>query len=279
MANEPQPGLLIISIDLDSRALRGSLETRLSHEAVIKAIAPVFARHQVSATWAFGDPSASSALGRLLSVVPSQEVALLAESHWLGGTTTRGDLARGLSQRLNDLHALGQRSTTLAFVEGELGKDWDLAVKYGITALCHLSSGESETSSPVRGRQSPASRQRAYAQPRAVRFGLWDFPAAMNFPVKSGFFALAAASLRARQGIDRAIAEQGVFHLVIDGLEYCAGGSGVQRVLERVLQHVDRRRQQGVLQSVSIGEAATQLSRPRQSTPAHSILRPTPLAA
>lgn len=279
MVTEPQSGILIVSVDLDSRATRGSLETRLSHEAIIKSIAPVFARHQISGTWAFSDPAASPALGRLTSVVPKQEVALLAAAAWLGTSESRGQLARGLAERLGALRDAGHESTTLAVTDGALGDEWDMATKQGITALCQLQPLERETGTPVRARHGQLARSRGCAQPRAVRFGLWDFPAAMNFPLKSSFFSLAAASLRARQAIDRAIEEQAIYHIVIDGLEYCAGGSGVQRAFERVLQHVDRRRQQGLLQAASVREAAAYLSRPRQATPSHSILRPAPLAA
>lgn len=269
-----QSPVLAVSIDVDSPLAENSLEVRLSHDAIVKTIAPLLARHQVSASWTFADPANSPALKRLAAVCPRQEIALIGQRAWAGSTATRAVFAQELSRRVEALRALGHETTTLTLIAGESNEYWDLVIKQGLTAIClrQTERGGARPTSSL-GRNGQRGRASVYPQPWPIRFGLWGFPVSMRFPTRVGLLSLASATLKARQGIDGVIAQGGVFHLKIDGLEYCSGGHSVQRALEKILQHAARRRAAGQLRVLSLSGASAYLSRPRQATPAQSILR------
>jgi len=174
-------------------------------------------------------------------------------------------------------HEAGYRLSTLVLRNTQLGDDWRAVVQHGITAV----SGSTSTDSvPVR--RTVKARRSAGAEgemgPRAIRYGLWEFPVRLCFTGKTTLWSLASACLRARQAIDRAVATGGVAHLLVDGPSYCAAESRVQRWFDRLLDHVARRRDQGRLTTLPVGDMVLRLLQTPRGEPARSILHDAPTA-
>lgn len=280
MADQNLGATLIVSIDLPILSEESANGTHYSDDHVVKTLAPMLARHQVSATWGFANPATSQGLSRLLAVSPAQEVALHGDAS--AELAVHRPLARRVSEAAAHAEQTGYRLSTLVLRRAQLGDDWRNVMRHGVTALSGATVSQVESSLPVAAPRRTLSMS-SDAAPRAIRYGLWEFPAQSFLPWKTSLWTLATSSLRTRQSIDRAASNRELVHLVIDGAAYCAVEPRVQRWLERILEHVSRRRAQGRLEVLSVVEAVLRLAQTRRGEPARSILHESeperPLAA
>ena len=245
-------GVLNISIEV---LATGDRQPPLEHDATLSIIrlAELLDRYQMPATFAVGEPAPAALLGRLASDDRGHEIALLGDGSWLAAG--RGRLARELAARLAAIRQWDLEATTIVLAGQRAIEHHDLAVRYGIRAI----------------RASSAVLPRTSRQPHAVRFGLWSLAVGWRLP-STRWWGGGARAARAR--LDRAIAERGAFGLAIDAGRLAERGAGGLRVIERVLKHAVRRRDDGSLDVLTLGETAARLSSPVASRPTRSILRP-----
>ncbi|MBX3414113.1 MAG: hypothetical protein KF708_15605 [Pirellulales bacterium] len=279
MAEETLGATLIVSIDLTSGQSHHG-DSRISDDHLVKSLAPLMARHHVSATWGFADPAQSPGLARLLAVAPDQEIALLGDVS--AETASQRPLARRVADAVAQGGAAGYALSTLVLRRTLLGDGWRQVMRQGITAVSGAATVHDEA--PV---SSTAPRRTLGVAgdvgPRAIRYGLWEFPAQACLPWKTGLWTLATSSLRTRQAIDRATNAAGVVHLAIDAGAFCAAEPRVHRWLDRILEHAARRRSQERLEILSVAESVSRLAQTRRGEPSRSILHTAdperPLAA
>jgi len=258
-------GILAISIDLELDAERRGLDQQQALETITERLLALLAKFQLKATWAVADPAVSAATDRLTSSAGEHEIAILADHTWAGRAAGRSRFAREIARRVTRARAVGLDVSTLVLRDGTLDDQLDLAVKHGIRAL---------RASYDTMRDSAWFAARAVAQPWSPRFGLWEMPPSLRLPGVSNWRPGGGGTRAAKRGIDQAAAARSVYHLMIDGLLLATAGKSAERVLEKVLRHADRRRQQGTLQVMTLASTAQCLTGDRHGTPARSILRP-----
>jgi hypothetical protein len=192
------------------------------------------------------------------------ELAILAGKNWYSVDNHRGRFAQRLTEDVQRAQAAGYAPTTLALPAGHLAEHLDLLVKHGISAV---------RTTRVSRRRGLASWWRAWraaeprlAQPHALRWGLWEFDGSLSL-VQQGL----RQTLKAISG---AAAAGGLAHVAVDLERLAAQGPAGWRLLDRMLEHVARLREQKAIVQQPVSGVVAQLARTRQSPPARSILRP-----
>jgi hypothetical protein len=248
--------VLTISIDWSGDDAGLDVATRRSLDQFGEQLVSLLDSLKLPATWATADPAAAVSIKHLSTSALPHEVALLGHASWMGRDIPPSRVARELTRHIESASAAGYSVSTLAIGSPALDHA-HLAVKHGMTAVRHARSDKSAIS------RAPRSR--------ALQFGLWSFPVTIRLPGQSRFWPGGGGASAARAAIDQAIAERGVEQLVIEPTRVVER-SGAHRVLERVLRHVARRREAGLLEVLTIGAMAARLSSQRQGQPSRSIL-------
>ncbi|HEV3342007.1 MAG TPA: hypothetical protein VG125_16690 [Pirellulales bacterium] len=183
------------------------------------------------------------------------EVALLAEPAWAAEGSTRIGFSQALAEGLATLGSADHSPTTLALPAGRLAAHEDMLVRHGISAV------------RVAARRQPGVR-RWWRRDRSVskaigvlRWGLWEVAANID---------LSAVGLAAAERlVDRITRQGGVAVVAADArtLESQA------KRLPRLLDHLQRRRDENALRIDTVAASVARQQVPRQ-TPSRSILRP-----
>lgn len=240
------PGrILAISVKLDHLpAADGTSARRAAIEPLVRA----FEEYQVPATWAFDAPAAVDAFPRSHGDAMGHEVAACCGSR---------DGKQGQPQVVASLRSFSQAGipiSTMLSTADPAAADFESLVRMGIN-LVAVDSATSGAAQPI----------------ATLRFGLWRLATSWGIP-SEGWLGGAWGAARGRHRLDRAIRRNEPFHVMIDGGAVLQSPQAA-RTLGRLLRHVDRRREQGMLNVLTLSEIAQQLARPRASATAESILR------
>jgi hypothetical protein len=257
MTARPANGVLTISIDWSADSAGLDIAARQALDRLGDELATLFDAFELPTTLAISDPAATSRIERLSASPMQHEIALLGDASWMGRDVPPSRFARELARRIEDGRAAGHTVSTLVVNSPALDHA-GLAARHGITAVRHQRTGKSTVGRGLRS--------------RALQFGLWSFPVTMTLPGGSRIWPGAGGGRSARAAIDQTIAQAGLGQLVIEAPRMAAKWSSL-RVLEGVLRHVDRRRDQGLLEVLTIGAMAARLSSQRQGQPSRSILQ------
>lgn len=255
---------LSISVDLELDPQRRLVDQLRGLEDVTGRLIQLFGKYQAPATWAVADPSVSAATERLVAAKLGHEIAILGDRTWVGREAGRTRFAKELGRRVMRGRGAGLEVSSLLLRDVELEDNLDLLVKHDITAL----------RTPFEAPRFSWFSRRATSHPQPLRFGLWHLPAMQRLPGASRWRSGGGGLRTAKRGIEQAIADFGVYHLVVDGLQLASRRGSALRVLERVLRYAVRRRDQQVLQIATLQKVAGQLRGEQHATPARSILRP-----
>ena len=254
--------IFTLSIDLELDPLRPGRNQPRSLEAITDHLVGLLTRYQVPATWAVADPAISAATEVLLAANAGHEIAILGDPTWVGHEAGRMRFGRELARRVLHGRAAGIPISTLALRGTELADHLDLIIKQDISV--------------VRGDFHELTvgwfAKPVVQAPAALRFGLWDVPASLRLPGDSRWKLGGGGRRRARSGIDRAIADCGVFHIQVDALSLADRGPAAEHMLEHILRHAAVRQREGVLEIATLATAARRLTGERSSAPARSIL-------
>lgn len=258
MSARPANGVLTISIDWSADDAGLDLVAQRAMDRLGDNLAALFGALNLPATLAVADPTALSSVQSLSSSPMQHEIAILGDASWMGREVPPSRFARELARRTEGGRAAGHSVSTLVTKSHALDHA-GLAARHGITAVRHM---RTDKSTAGRGLRS-----------RSLQFGLWSFPVTMTLPGGSRWWPGGGGGRSARAAIDQTIAQGGLAQLVIEAPRM-AERSASFRVLDRVLQHVERRRDQGLLEVLTIGAMAARLSTQRQGQPSRSILQP-----
>ena len=258
MSARPASGVLTISIDWSADAADLDLVAQRAMDQLDGRLAVLLDTLKLPATLAVADPAVTSRIEHLSSSSMQHEIAILGDASWLGREIPPSHFARELARRIEGGSAAGHAVSTLVVNSPALDHA-GLAARHGITAVRHV---RTDNSSSNRGLRS-----------RALQFGLWSFPVTIRLPGGSRWWPGGGGARSARARIDQTIDQAGLAQLVIDAPRMAAKSASF-RVLERVLRHVERRRNSGLLEVLTIRAMAARLSSQRQGQPSRSILQP-----
>lgn len=187
------------------------------------------------------------------------EVALLAVPSWAADGSSRSEFSQSLAAGLHKLSAVGVTATTLVLPSGKVAAHDDVLVKHGITAArvaesrVGLAHGrgwwQGNRSTPVAGAIRP------------LRWGLWE--AVVNISLSEvGWGA-------ARRLLDRIAAQGGTAIIAADAAMLAADA----KLLSRLIEHLQRRRDEKTIVLDSLAGAVARQYAPRHAS-ARSILHP-----
>jgi hypothetical protein len=255
MSARPASGVLTISIDWSSDAAGPDLATERALGQLGDKLGALFGALELPATWAVADPAASS-VERIMSSPTGHEIAVLGDASWMGRDVPPSRFGRELARRIEGGRAAGHAVSTLVVNSPALDHA-GLAARHGITAVRHAPTDKAAV---VRGLRS-----------RALQFGLWSFPVTITLPGVSRWWPSGGGGRSARAAIDQTTVQAGLAQLVIDAPRVLSKTASL-RVLESVLRHVTRHRDQGRIEVLTIAAMAARLSGQRQGQPSRSIL-------
>jgi len=246
-----QRGVVVISIE--DAALSENGEARRPAPALCERLLRVLQEHRVPATWAVPQPRTWSLARAALSLAGS-ELAVLASSSWAGRSAGRRALSSQLSRRVLGARAAGVNVSTLVGDVAVAKADFDLLVKYGITAT-HIG-----------GRNQP---RQSDSTPTALRYGVWDVPAAATWPDQPLWWA----GPQVRRNLRRVASERATYHLRIDVNRLAASGRLACSAVESFARTIAELRDKDGLETLPLCEVAARLNTIPRAEPTRSILR------
>jgi hypothetical protein len=242
---------LVVSIDLqcDSRL---DLAARKDLDGAATTLLGLLKDATIHATWGAAFPAHDAWTSALVQRHTGHEIALLGDATWIAPTATRTRFAMELSRRLSAARAAGIKISSLLLTGADLSRDWDIAVKHGLTAI------------------RPAASNVPAGGPSSLRYGLWRVPSTVQLTDSTRRF-LRPASRTIVRAIDAAVFARGLCHLVIDATKLSRAR---ERALRAVFAHVVRQRIAGRLTVRTLASLVADLTCPRQAQiAARSILR------
>jgi hypothetical protein len=258
----------VLSVDVDARTSPRDLAGRHTLNEAFDQLLARLGDVDLRASWAIAELTAIPAVERVVAT-DEHELALLGDRSWTGETIGRGGFSAELSRRREAWTVLGVTPTTLALADGPLGIAPEFVARSGFSAVrpgVMPRSGQSRSLlAKFRGLWGDRGVQPAVAAPRALRWGLWELQPSCDL--------LQVGARAAQRTLDRAIAATEPVHFVLDLERLAFAGRGPWGVVDRVLRHVARRRDETLLQVNSIAGLVTTLQGASQSRPARSILR------
>jgi hypothetical protein len=247
-SNVPQR-VTCFSLSLPSRdVVNAATANRL-----IERYVQLFGEFQIPVIWGLDDLTAHDTIYHLQASQLPHEFALCCDADWTSSTTSSENVRRRLQRHLSTARTAGLDIATL-MLRGRMRFDrWDAFVRGGIRMVV------SDRVAPADGREKHPIK--------TLRFGLWEMQASLVLADEGG----RRSGLAMRRQIDRAMTGGGLCHVVLG--ELLSADRQSLRPLERLLQHVARRRDEGQLQVQTISQIVVQLPSRRSSRCAQSILR------
>ena len=141
---------------------------------VTKQLVELFDRHRLPATWAVGDPAHSAAAALVTLSETQHELALLGDHHWIGPTAGRTRFARELARRVSQARTAGI----------EIG---DARAARRADCRAHRPGREARHSRGRRARPARVATDRTTRGPRALHYGVWEFSATEQLPLRSSW--------------------------------------------------------------------------------------------
>jgi hypothetical protein len=187
----------------------------------------------------------------------AHELAILGDPNWLGPLAGRTRFARELARRISQARTNGLDVQTLVPRTASIERHIDLVVKQRITAVAGVDS------------KTPGTRK--FTTPRAMHYGVWEFPVAGNLPLRSTW--LSTGGWYSWRCIRRAVAESATFHLLIDAPSVCEEGRRAEKTLAWLMRRVANLRDRGLVCIETLRTAAARLADVPTVTPQQSILR------
>ncbi|MEO8497274.1 MAG: hypothetical protein ABI614_19565 [Planctomycetota bacterium] len=243
MSQNTGSGVFGLSVDVREGSA-SSLQSEL-HQ-LLKALQRV----QIPATFSTPTPGRDGLAERLRAESLRHELAILADSTWIGPDVGRTQFARELASRVEVAQAHRASFRTIAVTDTELTTNLDLLVKHRISVV-----------------RSPLNTG---FQPQSLRYGVWQAPVSFTLPSK-GRWQLGGTEWAINRALSRASRSQGLVHLVV-GLETLTDQAEVAS-LERILTVVQRRRSKGQIAVVTMQGLVERLAPERQAVSARSVLR------
>jgi hypothetical protein len=224
-----------------------SIQGAAASASGIVRLAGVLDAHRIAACWGVATAADADVVQAAVRKGSTHELALdcSAKSH--------ADPRRTLAANLRNLRSSGFEIASVICLDRPATGDLESLSRLGVRIV--VMAGESADSTLA----------------TTLRFGLWRLATSWRLP-GDGWLGDAWGAARGKRMLDAAIRRNAPFHVMLDAAAMEASTSAV-RGLERLLKHVDKRRQQGALSVVTLAGIAQRLTPRRTSATAHSILR------
>lgn len=244
-----QIGTVVLSIDVPAASFSGGR----SNDKLARELFRMVESRQLAASWVPLDGGPFALSEQLAAHGDRHDLALAGESSWIGPTAGRTRFARELAARVQAAQAANLQVAAIALVDTQLDDHLDLLVKHRIGM--------------IRGQRCGA----ANLQPRSIRFGVWYSPVSIVLPQPNDWSWL-GSNRTLRQTIRRAIRAGGVAHIVIDATRFAPHSAALGEI-DLVLAHLQRQRDKGVLEVMSLSRLTDKFVRKPTATKSKSILR------
>ena len=225
-------------------------------------------RHQLRATWAVRDPAASH-VPRILTeshaVGSAPELALVGDPTWVGETAGRTRFASQLLRRIEAAHQVGCDVGALKLDGVTLESGLDLLVRHRISVVWQGLPAATSGSRETRRKSSSTGAFR----PQSLRFGIWQAPSSLRFPLRGAWWRGGAARVSNRL-IRQAVQQAQVAHVVLNLPSLSARDLDI---VGAVLQRIRRQVEDGVLAVKTLGELGDALNQQPQRKSGQSVLR------
>ena len=234
-----------------------SVDTAGQNPAHRLTLQQLFQRYQIPATWALADLQGEQTARLAADAAMGAEIALLGDRSWISRESGRTRFARQLMRHLDTAAELDIRISTLALRDTRLDDHLDLLVKHKINV--------------VRGPAAIGDDSQSQLRPLSLRYGIWRAPAAIMIPAVGGWLPFRLAP--ARRAVRRAMSDASMAHFCIDVEQINQDAARQLSSIERTLKYVAQRRDQGLIQVLTLRQMASQLLPIRTAPMARSILR------
>jgi len=249
-------GHLLITVQLDPLADQRSVEGYQHLAGVTRQLISLMDEYRVPATWAVSDPAHSAATPLLVRSAVDHELAILGDANWLGPTAGRTRFARELARRVLQARTAGLEVTSLVPRVATIERHIDLVVKQRITAISGLAT---------------VSADRSTAAPRALHYGVWEFPTSRQLPLPSHWFF--GSGWSTWRQVRRAAQDAATYHLLLDAPAICQEGHRAEKTIARLVRRVAEFRDRGLLSIETLRTASSRLADVPVPSPQQSILR------
>jgi hypothetical protein len=252
-------GQVLVSAHLDPIAESHPTRHDASLANVTRKLIDFADTHRLPVTWAVSDPAYSAATSQIVRSPVDHELAILGDEKWLGLTAGRTRFARELARRVSQSRAAGIPVKTLVPRVACVDQHIDLVLKQHITAI----SGPDE---PSTDRRLPV--------PRAIHYGVWEFPITGRLPLENRrFVPIAWYNWSMWREIRYAATAAAMYHLVIDAPALAENGPGAIKTVARLFRRIAELRSRGGVVVETLSAAANRLSTVPALSPQQSILR------
>jgi len=249
-------GHFLCTVQLDPLADRRRTEGQHELGSLARRLIGLMDSHRLPTTWAVSDPAHSAATALILRSAVEHELAILGDSYWLGPAAGRTRFARELARRVLQARTAGLHVASLVPRVATIEQQIDLVVKQRISAICGVAV-------PQPSRQLPS--------PRALHYGVWEFPVSRNLPVTSTWLSRGGWATWRR--IRCAAREAATFHVLIDAPAISQEGRRAEKTIAWLMRRVAELRDRGLVDVQTLRTAASRLASVPAPAPQQSILR------
>lgn len=255
MNQQAAAGVVSLSIDLELALGRQTSQGQERLERISRSLVELLDQHAISATWGVSNPALSAATEVIRSARCRQELAVLGERFWLCDGTTPSRQAHELGRRFEGARRAGIEVSTLALREGAEHLDLNLLLDHRITA--------------VRGPAVRATSEELHHRMGAMRYGVWQVPAPITFPLGGAWWQAEPYALRR---LLQEATRGGNLHLVLDAGTMAESADLGLSAVAATLQRLGKMLGRGILRSATLRDLAEQDLLRRASRPSRSVL-------
>ena len=241
-----ESGSVIFSVDIPDQGVT---------KAQVRELFQLFDSRGLPATWAAGRMHARQVSYCVRESQSGHEVAILGNADWLPVDNNRRTFYRTLVERMQQFRDERVPVTTLAMDNVELVEHLDLLVKHRISMF--------------RCTSTTAATAARCLQPRSLRFGVWQAPAALRLSARhrAGWWT----DMKLRRAIRQCSRKGGVVHLLAQADELLEH-QGHWRLLDGLLRNVADRTRNDSLQCITLQQLSRQIQRRPLRTTSQSLL-------
>lgn len=266
-------GTLVVSVDLPAGLTANCFDQQAS--SPYRGLTDLVSEAQIPVTWGIATPEDWSAAAPLLISNEPHELAISGRPSWARAFAGRERFVHDLLAHRQAAAAVDILPTSVLVRDVDMLPFADLAQRRGVTAIrTAVDDAAPSAGLTIFGRVLGTSGTTPAAyRPDRLHYGLWDLKPSVVWLRPGQAPATRTAVGALRRGLERAIAEQAVFHLAIDATALIGAGDRALRDLRRFFAHADQRRRQTRLSILTMRETAERLSSPKVRMPSRSILR------
>jgi len=266
MVGSTAKGVVQLLFDLQLTTAHTALKHHRQLAQMVDRVSNLLATERLPATWAIADPANSCHTERILGVYPAQEIAIAAESSWLGSGAKRAAVVGELNGRLVDAGDQSLEISSLVMESSQLTSHLDVLVKKNINAICTCDSGATRKIS---------HRNRNTGTIKPLRYGLWNLLATAVFPSGRRGLRNMDGTWEVRRAVIRARNTSATIELLwVRAIDLVQQQNTYLHALTQLLREIAELQRQDKLSVETISDTVARQRAQSNVKPTSSILRP-----